>query len=136
MHLRNLKFVGFWRPLNAVRPLPCLPFSQKKKRTERKTKNPLHNWYGKNLTFMVKIKKKKKHTEHRMHLRPSKIWKVIGSISIVATPIHVFLPVFCQNPALWLVNWQEVCISSMLQMTVDLLTCKNGFLIKKENYWY
>ena len=41
-------------------------------------------------------------------------------------------PVSCQNPALWLVNSQEVFIIPMLQMIVDLQTHINIFLIKKK----
>ena len=39
---------------------------------------------------------------------------------------------FCQNPAIWLVRSQEVCIISMLQMMVDFLTSINGFWSKKK----
>ena len=41
-----------------------------------------------------------------------------------------------QNPALWLVSSQEVCIISMLQMMVNFQTCINCLLINKENHWY
>ena len=50
--------------------------------------------------------------------------------------IRLLESVLYQNPTLWLVSSQEVCIIFMLQMMVNFQTCINCLLIKKENHWY